>query len=134
MPWHDISALLVGPSVLDVAQLFIESWNFICHMKYRHDDRYPMLAFPHVGVNGEPPEPLHIVRHPHWERLKPGVEGLLAFTRHAKPPQDPEGIDPHGGLGPKGNMKCQILRSAADWSHGVLPEHSILNAYIQLIK
>jgi hypothetical protein len=60
----------------------------------------------------------------------------------------PEGPDPHGGIGPKGNMRIQTLRSSADWSHGsqlpsscavksdaeaVLKEHSIMNAYIQLI-
>lgn len=38
--------------------------------------------------------------------------------------------DPYG----KGTCNVQVLRSVSDWSHGVLVEHSIQNAYIQLIR
>lgn len=31
-------------------------------------------------------------------------------------------------------MDVQVLRSSADWSHGILNEPSIQNAYIQLIR
>lgn len=30
-------------------------------------------------------------------------------------------------------MRVQVVRSSADWSHGILTEHSIQNAYCQLI-
>ena len=35
---------------------------------------------------------------------------------------------------PKGNMRCQILRSMSKWSGGVETERSIQNAYIHLIE
>lgn len=47
MPWHDISTTITGPVVIDLAQHFIERWNFVKHLKYRHDDRYEWLALPH---------------------------------------------------------------------------------------
>ena len=34
---------------------------------------------------------------------------------------------------PNGTCRVQAVRSVSDWSHGVLTEHSIQNAYIQLI-
>ncbi|KAI9695732.1 MAG: hypothetical protein M1836_006098 [Candelina mexicana] len=34
----------------------------------------------------------------------------------------------------KGGMSCQIMRSCAEWSHGVPTEHSIANAYISVIQ
>ena len=45
------------------------------------------------------------------------------YTLHALG-QDEGGRVPHGGLGPKGNMRVQCLRSSADWSSGILTEHS----------
>lgn len=33
-----------------------------------------------------------------------------------------------------GTCNVQVVRSVSDWSHGVLTEHSIQNAYIQLIQ
>jgi hypothetical protein len=47
MPWHDVHMTLVGPVVLDIAQHFVERWNYIRGKKYSHDDRYPVLRFPH---------------------------------------------------------------------------------------
>lgn len=38
------------------------------------------------------------------------------------------------GFGPKGDMDVQVLRSSSDWSHGILTEPSIQNAYCQLIN
>jgi len=35
---------------------------------------------------------------------------------------------------PVGTCRVQVLRSAADWSHGVLREDSIQQAYIGLIR
>lgn len=108
---------------------FRRRWNFLKHLKHRHDSRYPVLAFPHVLAENEEPKPA-ILRHPHWEKFR---EIGHAFTRHALPPTNEQGIDPHGGLGHKGAIKVQALRSSADWSHGILTEHSIMNAYIQMI-
>ncbi|KAK4058234.1 hypothetical protein OIO90_000973 [Microbotryomycetes sp. JL221] len=129
MPWHDVHTMLVGPAVMDVAQHFVERWNMIRHLKYRHNERFPMLAFPHVVREDEEPKPA-IVRHPHWETFKELGE---MFKRHAHDPQEPGGT-PFGGLGQKGNMRVQVLRSSADWSHGILTESSINNAYVQMIS
>ena len=37
-------------------------------------------------------------------------------------------------IGQKSGMSCQIVRSASKWSHGVSIEHSIANAYIEIIR
>lgn len=64
-------------------------------------------------------------------RLHEFKEGFKFHQAHSQPP--PKGHEPHGGLFPKGNMRIQVLRSSADWSHGILTEHSIQNAYRQMI-
>lgn len=127
MPWHDVHSMIVGPSVLDVAQHFVERWNFICHLKYRHKSRYPLLAFPHIdGLNDG------ITRHPHFERLK--EEGRHYFCHHREPGEDGAYPPPVGGTGTKGTTRVQVLRSSSDWSHGIHPtEASIQTAYCQMI-
>jgi phospholipase D1/2 len=37
-------------------------------------------------------------------------------------------------LGEQGTVHAQIVRSSADWSSGILTEHSIQNAYIEVIR
>lgn len=44
MPWHDIHCQIVGPAVMDIAQHFVERWNFSRDLKYRHMDRFPLLG------------------------------------------------------------------------------------------
>ncbi|SCZ90767.1 BZ3500_MvSof-1268-A1-R1_Chr1-3g02230 [Microbotryum saponariae] len=121
MPWHDCHSCLVGPAVLDVAQHFIERWNFIRDLKYSKNKRYAMLSFPHVIVEGQEPEPA-IVRHPHMERFKRFGENIV---------RNP--ITPDAEATAALNMRVQVLRSSADWSHGILPESSIQTAYLQMI-
>ena len=45
-------------------------------------------------------------------------------------------ITPLGRLhpGPEGTVHAQVIRSSCDWSSGILPDHSIQNAYIQIIS
>ncbi|GAA5871838.1 hypothetical protein JCM3774_000315 [Rhodotorula dairenensis] len=130
MPWLDVHSMITGPAVLDIAQHFVERWNFVKHLKYRHGHRYPTLAFPHPVDPNEKPTPT-IVRHPHWQKF---AELGERFTCHIRGPdngwQEPISIQ----KGP-GTARIQVLRSVTDWSHGVLPtEHSIQNAYLQLIR
>jgi phospholipase D1/2 len=72
MPWHDTSMTLQGPVVVDLQQHFVERyvagapsptrrsepqadpivrppprWNFVKHLKYKHNERYEWLALPH---------------------------------------------------------------------------------------
>jgi phospholipase D1/2 len=95
-----------------------QRWNFVRHLKYKHNDRYPVLAFPHVFGDGLDP----IVHHPHYEAFKRGK----AFMFHSKEPEE-GGHPKFGGLKNqvKGPMRVQAVRSSADWSMGILTEHSI---------
>ncbi|GAA6010322.1 hypothetical protein JCM10207_005173 [Rhodosporidiobolus poonsookiae] len=120
MPWEDVHTMLVGPAVLDIAQDFTERWNFIRDLKYKHDRGYPMLAFPHQLTGDEDPTPA-IARHPHLHRFAEGLH-FTGHRRHAEEEQH------------TGNMRVQVLRSSSDWSHGILTEHSIQNAYIEMIR
>ena len=63
MPWHDVHTMLTGPAVMDIAQFFVERWNFVRDLKYKHNDRFPLLDWPHD-------DPLNdqMLRHPHTGR------------------------------------------------------------------
>ncbi|GAA6056278.1 hypothetical protein JCM3770_007291, partial [Rhodotorula araucariae] len=127
MPWHDVHSMLIGPAVLDVAMHFAERWNFVRGLKYGHKSRYPLLSFP------RPTDPDDaIVRHPHFSKF---AEFGEHFHVHRKEPgEDGAWPPPVGGTGGKGTARVQVLRSAADWSHGIHPkESSIQNAYCQMI-
>ncbi|BGP36940.1 hypothetical protein JCM10449v2_000843 [Rhodotorula kratochvilovae] len=127
MPWHDVHSMLIGPAVYDVAQYFVERWNFVRNLKYAHKSRYPLLSFPH------PHDPNDAIeRHPHFRKF---AELGEHFHTHRKEPGE-EGAypPPVGGTGGKGTARVQVLRSAADWSFGIHPkECSIQNAYCQMI-
>ena len=116
MPWHDIHTMLVGPAVMDIAQHFVERWNFCRDLKYKHDERFPLLDWPHD-------DPLNdqMLRHPWTGRLRQHGTRYRQKVLH---------LDNR----PRGNMNVQICRSVGDWSCGWITEHSIQNAYIQLIN
>lgn len=138
MPWHDVHMMIEGPTVLDICQHFVERWNFIFTLKYSKklgtDGRYELLAFPlpsNAGVPEDHEHPDHepVTRHPnfeHWARVgRSFFGGNQAESDRSLPKVD---------LSPKGNMKAQVVRSCGDWSNGTTTEHSIQNAYIQLIE
>ncbi|KAA1473211.1 phospholipase D/nuclease [Dentipellis sp. KUC8613] len=129
MPWHDVHMTLAGPVVLDIVQHFVERWNEIKTRKYKTETRYDWLAFPH-NVDASPNEA--IVRHPHYERF----HALGHRFRQRFHLSQGEAYDDreHYAPPPHGTCRVQAVRSVSDWSHGVLTEHSIQNAYIQLIK
>ncbi|CAK5267179.1 unnamed protein product [Mycena citricolor] len=127
MPWHDVHMTICGPVVLDVVQHFTERWNEIKKRKYREKQEYVWLALPH-NVEAAPNEA--VVRHPHrdaWHRM-----GHKYKQRWLGLPEDEE--DPHYPPRKTPGMNVQVVRSVSDWSHGVLTEHSIQNAYCQLIR
>jgi len=127
MPWHDVHMTLTGPSVLDIVQHFTERWNEIRKRKYAEDPRFPLLALPH-DAEAAPNEP--IANHPHYEswgdlgrKYKQRWHGQYSGHEQTSYPQT-------------NNAACrvQVIRSAADWSHGILPlEDSIQQAYLQSI-
>ncbi|TFK51187.1 phospholipase D/nuclease [Heliocybe sulcata] len=128
MPWHDVHMTLEGPVVLDIVQHFTERWNEVKKRKYRTDERYDWLALPH-NINAAPNEP--VARHPHREKWQSmGHRFKQRFQREEGEEQE-EG---YARPSPNGSMRVQAVRSVSDWSHGVLTEHSIQNAYCQLIR
>ncbi|KAF8737923.1 hypothetical protein AX14_012197 [Amanita brunnescens Koide BX004] len=125
MPWHDVHMTFVGPVVLDVVQHFVERWNEVKKRKYKKEDQYPWLALPHdLGIPEE-----SINRHPHLHRWR--QMGRRYQQRWIG--SDSESTDDYVYPRPKGSCNVQVVRSVSDWSHGVLTEHSIQNAYIKLI-
>ncbi|KAI9435046.1 phospholipase D/nuclease [Lactarius indigo] len=128
MPWHDVHMTIDGPVVLDIVQHFVERWNEVKTRKVRFD----WLALPH-NVAAAPNEA--IVRHPqreHWHQV--GRHFRQRFHRLQGDREGNEPGDEHYSTAPHGSCRVQVVRSVSDWSHGVLTEHSIQNAYIQLIR
>ncbi|KIJ62481.1 hypothetical protein HYDPIDRAFT_30440 [Hydnomerulius pinastri MD-312] len=127
MPWHDVHMTICGSVVLDICQHFVERWNEVKRRKYQHDDKFDWLALPH-NVQAAPNEA--VVRHPHreqWHRM--GKQFRQRFhLDYGDEVEVPYAPPPHG------TCRVQAVRSVSDWSHGVLTEHSIQNAYIQLIR
>ncbi|OJA19475.1 hypothetical protein AZE42_04918 [Rhizopogon vesiculosus] len=127
MPWHDVHMTLCGSISLDLSQHFIERWNEVKRRKYRNDDRFEWLALPH-NVNLSPNEA--VVRHPHrehWHQI--GHRFKQRFHL-----EEDEIVEPPYTPPPHGSCRVQAVRSVCDWSHGVLTERSVQNAYIQMIK
>lgn len=82
MPWHDVHTMLTGPAVMDIAQFFVERWNFVRDLKYKHNDRFPLLDWPHD-------DPLNdqMLRHPHTGRsrgLPIWTKMLISYTAAAR--------------------------------------------------
>ncbi|KAJ6452893.1 hypothetical protein C8R47DRAFT_262895 [Mycena vitilis] len=129
MPWHDVHMTLSGPVVLDIVQHFTERWNEIKKRKYREKAEVVWLALPH-NVTAGPNEA--VARHPHretWHSM-----GHRYKQRWLGYPADDEEEEPDYAPRQQPGMKVQVCRSVSDWSHGVLTEHSIQNAYIKLIE
>ncbi|KAF7314957.1 Phospholipase [Mycena indigotica] len=129
MPWHDVHMTLTGPSVLDIVQHFVERWNEIKKRKYREKEKVPVLALPH-NVEFAPNEA--VVRHPHreaWHSI-----GHHYKQRWLGLPDENDQDAAHYAKKKIPGMRVQVIRSVSDWSHGVLTEHSIQNAYCQLIR
>lgn len=117
MPWHDTAMGLIGPCVIDIAEHFVLRWNFCKRDKYKRDDRYDWLTMEtREGIN----------------------EDLIGVQR----PKFPVGDYIHHPLSPistkklnnVGTVHAQLVRSSADWSSGILVEHSIQTAYCDVIR
>jgi phospholipase D1/2 len=118
MPWHDVAMGVVGDCVYDIAEHFILRWNFVKRDKYKRDGRFDWLLI--EGREGDD-------------------EDLIGVQR----PKHPVGDYIHHPLSPlsgktlgdqRGTVSAQIVRSSSDWSSGILTEHSIQNAYSELIS
>jgi phospholipase D1/2 len=117
MPWHDVAVGFRGPSVYDVAEHFILRWNFCKRDKYRRDRRYPYITL--EGREGADEDLVGV------QRPKFPVGG---YTHHPRTPLMTKEITN------RGPVSVLVVRSSADWSSGILTEHSIQNAYCELIR
>ncbi|KAF8253235.1 phospholipase D/nuclease [Wilcoxina mikolae CBS 423.85] len=115
MPWHDVSIGIVGPAVMSIADHFVERWNFIKRDKHKRSPKRPWLQL--RGI----PDDLAGVQRPTFP-----VGGYYEHPLHS-----PDEFN----LENRGPCEVQIVRSSADWSHGLAhPETSIQTAYIDTIE
>ncbi|KAJ9636763.1 hypothetical protein H2199_007757 [Coniosporium tulheliwenetii] len=117
MPWHDVAMGVIGPCIYDIAEHFVLRWNHCKRDKYKRDDRYEWLTL--EGRRGED-EDLIGVQRPKFP--------MGGYDHH---PLHPFNIS---DLENKGTVHAQLVRSSADWSSGILTEHSIQNAYCEIIR
>ncbi|KAL5119618.1 hypothetical protein ACEQ8H_002464 [Pleosporales sp. CAS-2024a] len=161
MGWSDVSLCLAGPVVHDLRTHFVQRWNSIYDVKYgKKDTRYARLPETSSGaqqVGGYPPQQRDVDAEEDGQRGfqgegESGERGLFGHGRgfrqkvydranqeyheHVAHDQRPPGYQqPHAEHGAqRGVANCQICRSSAKWSHNISTEHSIQNAYCDIIK
>ncbi|KAI1157537.1 phospholipase D/nuclease [Nemania serpens] len=117
MPWHDVAMGLIGPCVYDIAEHFVLRWNFVKRDKYKRDDRFDWIML--QDREGEDEDLVGVQRPKH-----PVGDYIL----HPLTPLETKGLDN------RGSVHAQIVRSSSDWSSGILRDHSIQNAYIEVIQ
>ena len=119
MPWHDVAMGVIGDCVYDIAEHFVLRWNFVKRDKYKRDAGYDWLVM--QGREGEN-EDLIAVQHPKFP--------VGDYVKH---PMTPLETKPWAHHHP-GTVHAQVVRSSCDWSSGILTEHSIQNAYSEIIR
>lgn len=117
MPWHDVGIGLIGPAVYDIAEHFVLRWNFCKRDKYKRRKKYPWICL--EGRDGEDEDLIGV------QRPKYPVGG---YQHHPWTSLNELELD-HSGP-----VKAQLVRSSSDWSSGILIEHSIQNAYCEVIR
>ena len=117
MPWHDVSLALIGDCVYDIAEHFVLRWNLVKRDKYKRDTTVDWLLL--EGREGEDEDLIGVQRpkYPCGDYVKHPFKPLSTKSR-----------------GMQGTIDAQIVRSSGDWSSGILPEHSIQNAYSDIIR
>ncbi|KAL2405885.1 Phospholipase D1 [Exophiala dermatitidis] len=122
MPWHDVAMGLVGECVLDIAEHFVLRWNFIKRDKYKRDPKidYLCLTTRSRADGSNPDEDLIAVQRP--------AHPVGKYIEHPLSPFENKGL--HNA----GTVHAQLVRSSDDWSSGILLDHSIQNAYHELIE
>ena len=119
MPWHDVAMGVIGDCVYDIAEHFCLRWNFVKRDKYKRDEKYDWLTV--EGREGENEDLISVQRpkHPVGEYLR------HPLSRLETKPWAHESV---------GTVHAQVIRSSADWSSGILTEHSIQNSYCEIIR
>ncbi|KAI1266981.1 phospholipase D/nuclease [Xylariaceae sp. FL1019] len=117
MPWHDVAMGVIGPCVYDIAEHFVLRWNFVKRDKYKRDERFDWLEL--RGREGEDENLVGVQRPPH---------PVGDYVLHPYTPLETKNLEN------RGTLHAQLVRSSADWSSGILTDHSIQNAYSQIIR
>lgn len=122
MPWHDVAMGVIGPCVYDIAEHFVLRWNFCKRDKYKRDERYDYLLMD--GRTDEDEDLIGVQRpkFPAGEYLHHPLSPMAGKTGNPSPTNN------------QGSVHAQLVRSSADWSSGILVEHSIQNAYCEVIR
>ncbi|KAK5445395.1 hypothetical protein LTS15_010176 [Exophiala xenobiotica] len=122
MPWHDVAMGLVGESVIDIAEHFVLRWNFIKRDKYKRDAGvdYLCMTTRARGDGSNEDEDLISIQRP--------THPVGEYIEHPLSPLE------NKGLQNAGSVHAQLVRSSDDWSSGILNDHSIQNAYTELIE
>ncbi|OJJ47055.1 hypothetical protein ASPZODRAFT_115979 [Penicilliopsis zonata CBS 506.65] len=117
MPWHDVAMGLMGDCVYDIAEHFVLRWNLVKRDKHKRSHEVDWLML--EGRLGDDEDLVGVQRpkHPCGDYIQHPLSPLST---------KPTGI--------QGSVKAQIVRSSSDWSSGILVEHSILNAYCEVIR
>lgn len=118
MPWHDVAMGVIGPCVYDIAQHFVLRWNFAKRDKYKHDARFDWITL--QGTDGDNEDLVAVQRPKH---------PAGGYLEHPLSPLGTKPLKPN-----QGSVHAQVVRSSADWSSGILLEHSIQNAYKEIIR
>jgi phospholipase D1/2 len=108
---------VLGPCVVDITEHFVLRWNLIKRDKYQRDGRYNWLIM--EGRDG-PDEDLIGVQRPDYP--------VGEYVSHPLSPLSSKTLDN------RGTVHAQVVRSSSDWSSGILTEHSIQNAYCEVIR
>ncbi|KAH9139837.1 hypothetical protein AeRB84_015905 [Aphanomyces euteiches] len=106
MPWHDVHCSILGPPVQDVANHFIERWNFVCSKQ----------------DNALRTDWCVCCRTRRFKYLPKCIIPWTANTTEFIPPPEYEPCE------------LQVLRSVSSWSAGVPTETSIHTAYCDRIR
>ena len=119
MPWHDVAMGVIGDCVYDIAEHFVLRWNFVKRDKYKRADHVDWITL--QGRDGEWEDLVAVQRpkHPVGE-----------YVRHPLTPLENRAWAHEQ----QGTVHAQVVRSSCDWSSGILTEHSIQNAYSEVIR
>lgn len=122
MPWHDVAMGLVGECVIDIAEHFVLRWNFVKRDKYKRDEGVDWLCMEgrSRAAGNSPDEDLIAVQRP--------KHPVGQYVDHPLSPLETK------NLKNQGTVRAQIIRSSDDWSSGILNDHSIQNAYKEIIE
>ncbi len=122
MPWHDVAMGLVGECVVDIAEHFVLRWNFIKRDKYKRDEGVDYLCMTtraRADGSNEDEDLISIQRPKH---------PVGKYIEHPLSPLESKGLQNAG------SVHAQLVRSSDDWSSGILNDHSIQNAYAEVIE